>query len=291
MSKRSKGILFTILSALLFGVTPVLASITYRMGSNANTLTFYRNLLAVPFLAVFMLIRHIPFRVTKKELCFLVLIGAGFRATTTLMLYSSYDLVGIGTATTLHYLYPLFTSLFCLIFFRDRLSPGKIAALVLATAGVALTGGRTESAAVSGVILAISSAVTFACYLTGMDKSCLRDMDVYKVSFYVALLNAAVMALFDLPFGRIVYLLPPAAFSLTAVIAACTSFLAIVLLQIGIQILGAGSAAVFSMFEPITCVIAGWLLLHEEMTALKALSCLLILGGVSILIFSDRKKE
>ena len=49
MNTKTKGILLTIASALLFGVTPVLASLTYDMGSNASTLTFYRNLMAFSY--------------------------------------------------------------------------------------------------------------------------------------------------------------------------------------------------------------------------------------------------
>ena len=37
---KARGVLYTVISALLFGVTPVLASQTFDMGSNANTLTF-----------------------------------------------------------------------------------------------------------------------------------------------------------------------------------------------------------------------------------------------------------
>ena len=47
-----KGILCTVLSALLFGFTPVLASYTYEMGSTPETLTFYRNAMAIPMALV-----------------------------------------------------------------------------------------------------------------------------------------------------------------------------------------------------------------------------------------------
>ena len=47
MDTRAKGILLTVLSALLFGVTPVLASRTYELGSNAITTTFYREVLGL----------------------------------------------------------------------------------------------------------------------------------------------------------------------------------------------------------------------------------------------------
>lgn len=78
MNRMLRGMVFTIISALLFGVTPILASMTFQMGSNANTLTFYRNIMVVPVLLCVMGIRKIPFRITLKELGFLLLVGVVF---------------------------------------------------------------------------------------------------------------------------------------------------------------------------------------------------------------------
>ena len=72
MHHKQKGVLCTVASALLFGVTPVLASLTYDMGSNASTLTFYRNLMVVPVLVLLMAVKKIPFRVTGRELLLLL---------------------------------------------------------------------------------------------------------------------------------------------------------------------------------------------------------------------------
>ncbi len=49
---RAKGIIFTGLSALLYGLAPVLSAKTYQLGSDALTLTFYRELLVLPLLCV-----------------------------------------------------------------------------------------------------------------------------------------------------------------------------------------------------------------------------------------------
>lgn len=290
MSEKARGISATILSALLFGVTPMIASMTYSMGSNAYTVSFYRNLLAVPMLAVIMLVRKISFRVSAKELGFLALIGILFRASTTMMLYASYDSIGIGTATTLHFLYPLCTVLLGWILFRDKMTPQKILALCLATGGILLSGLNGSAFAITGVALATASALTYASYMLGLEKSCLSSMNVYKTAFYMGIFNAAAIALFDLPTRNIVYRLPPLTMLLTAIVALCTSCLAVALLQKGICTLGAGNAAIFSMFEPLTSVLTGWLILHEDMSWQKAGSCLLVLSAVAIMILADRKK-
>ena len=52
MSK--KGIILTLLSATLFGLTPILAKQITLSGVSAETLIFYRNLFAIPFFISFM---------------------------------------------------------------------------------------------------------------------------------------------------------------------------------------------------------------------------------------------
>ena len=62
-----KGTFCSVVSALVFGFTPVLASITFDMGSNAMTLTFYRNALAVPVLLVILPPRKVDLRIGLKD--------------------------------------------------------------------------------------------------------------------------------------------------------------------------------------------------------------------------------
>ncbi len=120
MIMRFKGILCTALSALLFGFTPVLASFTYDMGSNAETLTFYHNVMAIPMTSR----AYIPgekkgfsrVHTAERQAFPPLIIGVIGCGVTTLTLYKSYDYVGIGVATTLHFLYPVLVALLCRVF-------------------------------------------------------------------------------------------------------------------------------------------------------------------------------
>ena len=288
---RLKGIVMTCVSAMLFGITPVLASKTYEMGSNALTLTFYRNLLAVPVLLILMAVRKIPFGLTGKQTVLLSTIGGGLRATTTFMLYASYTYIGIGTATTLHFLYPLFTALLCLLLFHQRMGLRKCIALALAIAGVGCfagfsgsSGGGSLRSMLPGLILAVASSMTYSGYMTGMEHTELKEMNPTKVSCYMGLSNALIILLFNLPLRQINFFLPPKAMAYTFIISICTSFFAFALLQLGIRELGASTAAIFCLLEPITSVLSGWLLLGEAMTPVKACGCLLVLGAVAAAI-------
>lgn len=287
---RAKGIFYTVLSAVLFGVTPVLASLSYGLGSNALTLTFYRNFMVIPILWVLLIARKIDFRITKKQLIAILVIGILGRGVTTLMLYSAYEYIGIGTSTTLHFLYPVFVALICRVFYHDKLGPAKIAALICAICGVTLfMEPRSGSFALVGVILAVGSGLTYAVYMVGMDKLGLKEIDPLKLSFYMAAAVSIGMLFYNVPRQQILFLLPPKAAWYTFLVAICTSFFAVALLQLGIKYLSATSAALFSLFEPICGSLAGTIFLNEPMTIAKAFGSVVILSATVILTVADRK--
>ena len=132
-----------------------------KMGSNALTLTFYRNTMAVPVLLVILLIRKIDLRITGRELLALIVISVLFSVTTTYILYDAYNYIGVGLSTTLHFLYPMFTVVFGFLLFKRKLGKEKIIALILATIGVAMATGNSDMFAAKGILLALLSAVTY----------------------------------------------------------------------------------------------------------------------------------
>ncbi|MGN0658720.1 MAG: DMT family transporter [Emergencia sp.] len=287
----TRGTLCAVCSALVFGVTPVLASITFEMGSNALTLTFYRNALAVPVLLAVLLIRRVDLRISLKDFSQLALISILFSVTTTYILYDAYQYIGVGLSTTLHFLYPMCTVLLGWILFRQRPDRVKILSLIIATAGVALATGSSDAYAVKGILLAVASALTYAGYLLGIEHTAIGRMDSMKSMFYMCIVNAAAVAVFDLPSGNVVYGLSPLNLLLTFVLAVANSVFAYVLLIAGIKLIGAGNAAIFSMLEPVSGVVFGVLFLSEKLPPLKLISCILILGAVSMPIIRDRRAE
>lgn len=286
---RTKGIILTILSALLYGVTPVLASYTYDMGSNAQTLTFYRNLFVIPVAAVIILIRKTGFAVNGKQLLRFLPVGL-MLTSTTVILYDSYQYVGIGVATTLHFLYPVFVALICRVFFREKLGRVKTIALIAATAGVLCFMGNLQNAGLMGIILASASGLTYAVYMSGMDKFGLKEEDPFKIAFYMALMGSILMLIYNIPTGQIVFALPPTALLYTLIISLCTSFLGVMLLQIGIKYLSATTAAIFCLFEPVASSICGVLFLGEGFSVMKIIGSIVILAAAGALSAAGREK-
>ncbi len=284
---KTKGILCTIASAVIFGVTPVLSSLTFAMGSNAATLTFYRNLSAIPVLLVLLWARRISLRLNRKEALAILLVSL-LGAATGITLSSSYNYVGVGTATTLHFLYPVFVVLICRIFFRERLGKVKTIALAGATLGIVFFFEQSGDMKVLGIVIALLSGVTYAGYLVGIERMGIKDMNPFKLAFYIALVVAVIMLFYDIPTGAIIFDISPKALLLTCIVGISCTIVAFILLQLGIRSLGASMASILSMFEPISSVFAGWLFLGEGFGVSKLIGCVVILGAVTALVAADK---
>ena len=132
---HTKGILYTVLSAVLFGITPLITRAVYGYGANSMTVVFYRSLFVIPMLAAIMKGRHISFSISAHDLRntgIIAIFGSGL---TTILLFTSYSYIDVGCATTLHFLYPVFVSLLCFAVYHEILSRRKLTAPSLALLG------------------------------------------------------------------------------------------------------------------------------------------------------------
>ncbi|MEG2176083.1 MAG: DMT family transporter [Oscillibacter sp.] len=284
---KTTGTLLTMLSAMTFGFAFTLGPMTYAMGSNPVTLTFLRNALALPVLAIVLLMQHTSLKVSKKQLLNLLILGVVGNAITTLMLNIAFSLIDVGIVTTIHFVYPVFVTLACVLFFKEKLGGRKIIALGIATAGIATfffgtdTSGADGSKALVGLILAVCSGITYAFYIIFMDKSGLKGEPTFKITFYVALMSAVTMGAFGGLSGQLTLTtITSMGWIISIVFAILCTVVALSLLQIGIKSVGASTAAILTTFEPITSVVFGVILLGESVTVIKIVACCLILVGV-----------
>lgn len=287
---KERGYFLTILSAIIFGFTPILAKLTYNMGSNGITLAFFRHLFVIPILFIMIKLLKINYKISLEQLKKIILVGVIGNAFTVAMLYTSYSYIQVGSATVLHFLYPMFVSLICFFYYKEQLSKTVRICLVIASIGILffIEGGNTSFI---GLFLALFSGITFAYYIVGVEKLGLQTINPYVLNFYFAIVIAITLLIIGIVSNQLVLNLPMTAYGYSFIIAILTSIIGIICLQQGIKYLGATTASILSMFEPVTSVIFGIIILHERLTIVKAIGCLIILGAVIGLIVSNSKKE
>lgn len=291
---KKKGIFYTIVSASLFGLTPLLCVYANEAGATPATLVFLRNFFVIPVLFIILKVKKIDMSMDKKTLFHAFLVGVFGMTATALLLYSAYEYLPVGTVTTVHFLYPVFVTLVGVIFFKERVPMYKAVLLLIATCGVFFfieTGGDlTMENLIIGLVLSVASGATYAFYMVGVERFGLNKVNSYKLTFYLSIFSGIVMFIYAVVTNSFtVFEMAPIGFVYAFIIAMGTSFLAVYTLQLGIKYIGAADAAIFCMFEPVTAVLGGILVLGEPTTLMKAIGCVVILGSVTLMTVLDKK--
>ncbi len=277
-----KGYIYTALSAIVFGLMPLLTKIIIARGATSLTIPFFRVFYVTIVLFFVLKIKKIDFHLEKRDLLSVMLTSIFGSGLTIIILNESYNYVDTGIATSLHFLYPLFVAMLCCFFYGEKIKKKQIISLSFALVGIICFMSKGNGS-LFGYFLAIASGLTYAFYLVKMDKTGLVKMNALKLSFYLALFTTIEIFTINLFMQDVVFKMDAIAYVLLLVLALSSSFLATVLLQKGVLLLGSTRASFICLLEPVTSIIVGILWLNEALTFNKGLGGLAII--ISLIIF------
>ena len=277
-----KGYIYTVLSAIIFGLMPLLTKIIIARGSTSLTIAFFRVFYVTIVLFFVLKLKKIDLHLEKRELRSALLTSIFGSGLTIIILNESYNHVDTGIATSLHFLYPLFVAILCCFFYGEKIKKKQIISLSFALVGIICFMSKGNGS-LFGYFLAIASGLTYAFYLVKMDKTGLVKMNALKLSFYLALFTTIEIFTINLFMQDVVFKMDAIAYGLLLVLALSSSFLATVLLQKGVLLLGSTRASFICLLEPVTSMIVGILFLGEALTLNKGLGGLAII--ISLIIF------
>ena len=277
-----KGYIYTALSAIIFGLMPLLTKIIIARGATSLTIPFFRVFYVTIVLFLVLKIKKIDLHLEKRDLLSAILTSIFGSGLTIIILNESYNYVDTGIATSLHFLYPLFVAILCCFFYGEKIKKKQILSLSFALVGIICFMSKGNGS-LFGYFLAIASGLTYAFYLVKMDKSGLVKMNALKLSFYLALFTTIEIFTMNLFMQEVVFKMDVLSYALLLVLALSSSFLATVLLQKGVLLLGSTRASFICLLEPVTSMIVGILWLNEALTFNKGLGGLAII--ISLIIF------
>lgn len=277
-----KGYIYTALSAIIFGLMPLLTKIIIARGATSLTIAFFRVFYVTIVLFFILKIKKIDLHLEKRDWLSVILTSVSGSGLTIIILNESYNYVDTGIATSLHFLYPLFVAILCCFFYGEKIKKKQIISLSFALVGIICFMSKGNGS-LFGYFLAIASGLTYAFYLVKMDKTGLVKMNALKLSFYLALFTMLEIFTINLFMQDVVFKMDAIAYGLLLVLALSSSFLATVLLQKGVLLLGSTRASFICLLEPVTSMIVGILFLGEALTLNKGLGGLVII--ISLIIF------
>lgn len=290
MNNSNKGFVFGIIGAALYGLNPLFALPLYDMGMQADEVLLFRYLLASVIMAGVLIFKKESFLLSKKEFETLVFMGTLF-AVSSLSLFKSYNFMAAGLATTMQFIYPVLVVLIMSRFMKERLNFRTILIIAMTLLGVSmLYKGDGYTLSSLGISLALLSALLYAVYLVGVNMSVLKNMSVYRLSFYTIVFGTFVFVI-DICFSSSSSFTIPSLASWKYLIAMAflPSNVSLLFTAMALKFIGSTRTSILGVFEPLTAIFVGVIIFHEVMTFRIAMGIIILITAVSLMILSTNK--
>lgn len=282
---KLNGFLYGIISSASFGLIPLFAIPAMQHGMDFMNVISYRFLFATISLAVLLKTRKVSFGIQKSDLPTLLLLSSFYIISSVFLLWG-YKFMPSGVATTIHFMYPVVTTVIMMLFFREKNSVARSLAILMAIAGVyslsySDSKGETD---LLGVVIVLISAVGYALYLVAVGQRKNQSLKGLKLTFYVFLFSTIILLAGMLSTGNM-HPIPDYTTAgnllLLAIIPTIVSNLTLIE---AIKYIGATRTSVLGAMEPVTAVVVGIAVFGETFTVSIAIGIMLIVSAVTIII-------
>lgn len=277
---RAAGIALVAVSAASFGTVAIFARVAYEAGGDPVGVLFLRLAAAGGVLAALMAARGERWPRGRNLAGLLALGGLGYVGQ-SLAFFTGLTYASAGLMALLLYLFPAIVVVLSVVFLRERLSAVKVAALVLALLGSALTVGAAGGGHPLGVALGVLAALIYSLYvvvgsrvapLAGAIPS--STVIILTAASVYGLLTAVTRPAFPTGASGAVAVL---GLALIATVVALTTFFG------GLARLGPSDTSTVSTIEPVVTVTLAAGLLGESLTAPQLAGGALIMTAVVVL--------
>lgn len=285
MNAKVKGYLLGAIAAATYGTNPLFALPLYKAGMDPDSVLFFRYLFAIPIIGFMIKGRGRSFKVQRKEIIPLIVMGL-LMSISSLTLFESYHYMEAGIASTILFVYPILVALIMAVVFKEKVTLQTILCILLAVAGIGLLyqSGDGSTLNLTGVLLVMASALSYALYIVGVNQSTLKQVATLTLTFYV-LIFGLLLFFVRVDFGRELYILDKwylwgnllaLAIFPTAISFLCTTS--------AIQYIGSTPTAILGALEPVTAVFFGVTVFGESLTTRICIGIVMIIIAVTIIV-------
>lgn len=284
-----RGYLFVLFSAFIYGIEPSLRVLALQDGASATGIMLLTSVVFFAISSVVCALRRQSLRLSWQSILQLIIAGGLGVCLTGLLLTLSYRSVPVGCATVIHFMYPTIVSVAMACILKKRLTPVKIAVVILSFVGMVCISGDSFSGSFGGILLALGSSVTFATYIILLDRGRPAFAAQNAKLFYIAVGAAG--------FSLLLYLLGSRAetWSVTGFVSVAScgvlSYLACFCFTCGIKRIGASAASFCSLFEPVTSLVVSAVLFLYVFTVKSIVGCLLSFLAILLICMENHRES
>jgi drug/metabolite transporter (DMT)-like permease len=290
---RSSGTLICLTSAASFGAMGIFGKLAYDNGTTVGTLLASRFALAA---LVFWLVLAATGTagqlraLSARDTLIAIGLGAIGYSLQAGLYFTALTRMDPGVLALLLYTFPAIVTVVGIAIGRERFSARRLAALVLASAGLVLVLATASTGQLDplGSALGLCAAGVYSVYILVTDSIAQR-VPPRAFSTLVCTGAAVTLALGSAAIGE----LRPGEVSLAgwgwlAGIALVCTVAAVTLMFAGIARVGPSVAAILSTLEPVVTVLLAFAVFGEVLGALQLVGGALVLASVFVLVGADR---
>jgi len=290
--RRIIGLTAGIIAGVSYGTNPLFAKPLLESGVPVLVMLFFRYGLSAVILAAWMLAKKETFAVRKREVGLLALLGILF-ACSSLFLFTSYEFIPSGLATTLVYLYPVFVALI-MVFLRFYPSWQTWLSIIATFGGILLLSSPSAGTEIKlpGIVLAILSALSYAFYLVIVNRSKrIKNVSEHTLTLYALLTGTVLFAIIRMIQGGT---LTEGVDSLAdwgnlLGLAIVPTMISMLTLAVSSRYIGPTRTSVLGVFEPLTAIMIGTLMFGEPLTLKMGVGIVICVGAVVFMILKPFK--
>jgi drug/metabolite transporter (DMT)-like permease len=267
-----------LVSAAAFGSLSILAKLAYAAGLGTYQLLAFRFVLAgAGMLALAVVVRQNPLRLTRRQLITLFAIGGVIYTGQSLTYFTALRSLPASLCVLIVYIYPSLVVLAGWLFLRRAVSAWHGVALVASFVGLVLLLGGARFQLSSALLFAIAAPVIYTVYIL-VGERVMASVPAVAASAVImagAATAFCILAAFDAQFKL------PATGNGWAVgfgIALLPTMVAISFFMAALPRIGAARAALLSTLEPVVTVLLAAVLLGDRLSPLQ------IAGGALVLL-------
>ena len=256
------------------------------MGLSASNCIAVRCIVAAILFAITMLIAdRKAFKIKLRDAwCF---VGCGIVSLLVfgLCYFKAMDYMSLSNAAILLYTAPCFVIIISAVLFKEKITPKKIAAMLMAFAGCCLVSGIGTGDEISaiGLALGLCSGLCYALYSIFSRFEINRGYSSFTINFYSCLLaGIGATAVGGTDFIPLISLTPSnLLFAVATGLVTC--FLPYLLYTYGLIGIENGKASIMASIEPVVATLCGVFIYNEGLTVMSTVGILLVLSAIVLL--------
>ncbi len=292
--KTAWGFCAGIITGVTYGLNPLFAKPLLSSGVSVDTMLSFRYLLAVAFLGIWLLARRESFKINFPQFIRLTILGV-FYGLSSLLLFTAYNYIPAGLATTIVFLYPVLVALI-MVFLKVYPTWQVWVSIFLTFAGVLVLSHSSDNVSLNyiGLLLAGGSALAYALYLVIVNRSRrLRSVSNHVLTFYALLIGSLIFLSHSALSGED-FMKGMQGYKcwLNVIgLAVFPTVISMLTLAIATRIIGATKTSVLGVFEPITAIAVGTIFFGESLTLNIIVGVAITLVAVTFMVVTSKSSN